>query len=77
MCIRDRCAGAIINSRIKKLYYGAKDEKTGAVGSVLNLLEDYKFNHIVETESGLLEEECSNILKQFFKDLRNIRKAFR
>ena len=71
------CAGAIINSRIKKLYYGAKDEKTGAVGSVLNLLEDYKFNHIVETESGLLEEECSNILKQFFKDLRNIRKAFR
>ena len=69
------CAGAIINSRIKKLYYGAKDEKTGAVGSVLNLLEDYKFNHIVETESGLLEEECSNILKQFFKDLRNKRKA--
>ena len=42
------CAGAIINSRIKKIYYGAKDEKTGAIGSVLNLLEDYKFNHKVD-----------------------------
>lgn len=68
------CAGAIINSRIKKLYFGAKDEKTGAVGSVLNLLKDYKFNHNVEIESGLLEDECSYILKQFFRDLRNIRK---
>ena len=52
------CAGAIINSRIKKIYYGAKDEKTGAIGSVLNLLEDYKFNHKVEVESSILENEC-------------------
>ena len=44
------CAGAMINSRIKKLYIGALDEKTGAVGSVLNLLEDYKFNHNIEVE---------------------------
>ena len=57
------CAGAIINSRIKKIYYGAKDEKTGAIGSVLNLLEDYKFNHKVEVESSILENECQAILK--------------
>ena len=64
------CAGAIINSRIKKIYIGTKDEKTGAVGSVLNLLEDYKFNHQVEVETGLLNNECEKILKDFFKDLR-------
>ena len=68
------CAGAIINSRIKKLYYGAKDEKTGAVGSVLNLMEDYKFNHDVEVHSGVLEEDCSDLLKKFFKELRKIKK---
>ena len=64
------CAGAIINSRIKKIYIGTKDEKTGAAGSVLNLFEDYKFNHKVEIEYGILEEKCSNILKEFFKKLR-------
>ena len=47
------CAGAIINSRIKKVYIGANDEKTGAVGSVLNLFEDYKFNHKVEFEKHI------------------------
>lgn len=64
------CAGALINSRVKKVYIGAKDEKTGAVGSVLNLLEDYKFNHIVEVEKGILQEDCENLLKEFFKMLR-------
>ena len=64
------CAGALINSRVKKVYIGAKDEKTGAVGSVLNLLEDYKFNHIVEVEKGILQEDCENLLKDFFKMLR-------
>ena len=49
------CAGAIINSRIKKLYFGTSDEKTGACGSVLNLLEDYKFNHKVIVEKGILQ----------------------
>lgn len=68
------CAGAIINSRIKKIYYGAKDEKTGAIGSVLNLLEDYKFNHKVEVESSILENECQAILKNFFKNLRKLKK---
>lgn len=64
------CAGAIIQARIKKLYIGTMDEKTGACGSVLNLLEDYKFNHQVEVETGLLNNECEKILKDFFKDLR-------
>ena len=67
------CAGAMINSRIKKLYIGAIDEKTGAVGSVLNLLEDYKFNHNIEVEKGILKENCEKILKDFFKDLRKIK----
>ena len=68
------CAGAIINSRIKKVYIGTSDEKTGAVGSVLNLLEDYTFNHKVEFEKGILQKECEQILKDFFKDLRKIKK---
>ena len=67
------CAGALINSRIKKVYIGANDEKTGAVGSVFNLLEDYTFNHKVEIESGILKEECENILTEFFKKLRKIK----
>lgn len=68
------CAGAIINSRIKKVYIGTSDEKTGAVGSVLNLFEDYKFNHTVEFEKGILQEQCEKILKDFFKELRRIKK---
>lgn len=68
------CAGAMINSRIKKLYIGALDEKTGACGSVLNLLEDYQFNHKIEVEKGILKKECESILKQFFKMLREIKK---
>lgn len=67
------CAGAMINSRIKKLYIGALDEKTGAVGSVLNLLEDYKFNHNIEVEKEILKEDCEKILKDFFKNLRRIK----
>ena len=68
------CAGALINSRVKKVYIGAKDEKTGAVGSVLNLLGDYKFNHVVEVEKGILQEDCENLLKDFFKMLRKSKK---
>ena len=67
------CAGAMVNSRIKKLYIGELDEKTGAVGSVLNLLEDYKFNHNIEVEKGILKEDCEKILKDFFKNLRRIK----
>ena len=68
------CAGALINSRIKKVYIGASDEKTGAVGSVFNLLEDYTFNHKVEYQKGVLQDECENILKDFFKKLREVKK---
>ena len=64
------CAGAMVNSRIKKVYIGTKDEKTGAVGSVYNLFEDYTFNHKVEWETGILQNECEYILKEFFKELR-------
>ena len=68
------CAVAIINSRIKKIYIGALDEKTGAAGSVLNLFEDSKFNHKVEVEKGVMQKECENILKDFFKMLRKYKK---
>ena len=67
------CAGAIIHSRIKKVYIGAMDEKTGAVGSVLNLFEEYKFNHKPEVEKGILKEDCESLLKQFFKELRKLK----
>jgi tRNA(adenine34) deaminase len=53
------CAGALINSRISKVYIGTDDEKTGACGSKLNLLEDYKFNHKVQVQKYILKEECS------------------
>ena len=68
------CAGAIINSRISNVYFGAKDDKTGAVGSVFNLFEDYIFNHKVEYKGQVLEEECEKILKDFFIKLREIKK---
>ncbi len=67
------CAGALIQSRIKKVYIGTMDEKTGACGSVLSLLDDYKFNHKVDVEKGIRKEECANILKDFFKELRQIK----
>jgi tRNA(adenine34) deaminase len=68
------CAGAIINSRIKKVYIGAQDEKTGAVGSKLNLFKDYVFNHKVDFEVGLKRDDCERVLKDFFKDLRKMKK---
>lgn len=68
------CAGAIIQSRLKKVYIGTMDEKTGACGSVLNLFEDYTFNHKVELETGILREECEKILQNFFRELRAIKK---
>ena len=49
------------------------DEKTGAVGSVLNLLDDYTFNHKVEAETGIMEKECQEILKNFFRELRKLK----
>ena len=60
------CAGAMINSRIKKVYIGTLDPKTGVCGSVFNLFE-------VECEVGILQEECEKILKDFFKELRKLK----
>lgn len=64
------CAGSLIQSRLDKVVIGTMEEKTGACGSVLNLLADYKFNHIVQIETGIMQEECKTILQQFFKELR-------
>lgn len=68
------CAGACIQARIKKICIGTMDLKTGACGSVFNLLEDYTFNHKVELETGILQKECENLLKKFFKELRQEKK---
>jgi len=64
------CSGAIQLSRLKKIYFGPTDSKSGAAGTLMNLLQDNRFNHQVEIESGVLEEECRDILTSFFKELR-------
>lgn len=64
------CAGAIVQSRMKKVVIGAMNQKAGCAGSVLNLLQVEEFNHQVEIITGILEEECSTILQNFFKELR-------
>ena len=63
------CAGAIINSRIKRVIFGAFDRKAGAFGSVINLI-DYPFNHKPEITGGVLENESGVLLREFFSDLR-------
>jgi len=68
------CAGAIVQSRIKRVVYGASDPKGGCVGTLMNLLEDERFNHQVEVTSGVLEDECKSILQAFFKQLRHKQK---
>lgn len=68
------CAGAIVNSRIERLVIGAMDSKMGACGSIVDLVRHDEFNHRVDLKSGVLEDECSNIMKDFFKKLRNKRK---
>lgn len=68
------CAGAIIHSRLKKVIFGAYDKKGGACASVTNLF-DMPFNHKPAVTGGILEEECSALIKQFFKELREKKKA--
>ena len=63
------CAGAIINARIPKVIYGAKDPKAGSLHSIVNLFA-LPYNHQPEVVSGVLEAECSGILKQFFREIR-------
>ncbi len=64
------CAGAIQHSRIARLVYGASDPKTGACGSVINLMAEPKLNHHTEVAHGLLAEECGALLSTFFKERR-------
>jgi len=69
------CAGALIQARVGRLYIGATDPKAGAVGSVINVLSVEKFNHKVDVTYGILEQECSNILKEFFRELREMKSS--
>ncbi|WP_197023970.1 tRNA adenosine(34) deaminase TadA [Butyrivibrio sp. NC2002] len=69
------CAGAIVQSRIPKVVMGALSPKSGCGGSILNILENPEFNHQVEVVKGVLEEESSQILKEFFTGLRKRNKA--
>lgn len=64
------CAGAIVQSRIKRVVFGARNAKAGCAGSVLNILQEPRFNHYVEVTEGILEEECSGLMKMFFKQFR-------
>lgn len=64
------CSGAIIQARVRKLYMGAENPKAGCAGSIINLFEEPRFNHHVEVTRGILKEECSSILKEFFQALR-------
>ena len=64
------CAGAIVWSRIEKLYIGTMDPKGGACGSVFNIPQEPRLNHYVEIETGIMQQECQEILKTFFKELR-------
>lgn len=68
------CCGGIILSRVEEVYYGAKDPKGGTAGSLLNLLEDSRFNHTCYVESGILEEDCGAILTSFFRNIRQKKK---
>lgn len=64
------CAGAILNSRIEHVYYGASDEKSGCCGSKINLLDMNLCNYTVTVTGGILENECRDIIKKFFRNLR-------
>ena len=64
------CAGAIVQARMKRVVAGAMNPKAGCAGSILNLLQVERFNHQVEFKHGVLEEECSKVLQDFFKQLR-------
>jgi tRNA(adenine34) deaminase len=69
------CSGAIVLSRIAEVYYGAKDPKGGTAGTLMNLLDEERFNHQSYVEFGILEEECGMLLTNFFRQLRARKKA--
>ncbi|MEW6064857.1 adenosine deaminase [Desulforamulus profundi] len=64
------CAGAIVQFRIKRLVYGAPNAKSGSVDTILDIVHQTRFNHRVEVISGILEDECREILQKFFRELR-------
>lgn len=64
------CAGAMLNARIARVYFGAYDPKTGTAGSVLNVFNESKLNHHTQIHGGILEEECAHLLTTFFKNKR-------
>lgn len=68
------CAGAIVQARIPKVYIGTMNPKAGCAGSLLNLLQFPAFNHQVEIETGILQEECAAIITNFFKEMRDKKK---
>ena len=67
------CAGAIVQSRIVRVVYGTQDPKAGCAGTLMNLLQEPRFNHQVAFEKGICEDECSELLKSFFRNLREKR----
>ena len=69
------CSGAIVQARIPKVVIGCMNPKAGCAGSILNIFDVPEFNHQVETEKGMLEEECSALLTDFFKELRERNRA--
>ena len=71
------CAGALVLARLKKVIFGAKDPKTGACGSVLNVIDNSFLNHRIELENGLLEEECGYLMSSFFQEKRELDKSSR
>lgn len=64
------CAGALINSRLRNIYFGAYDKKAGCCGSLYNLPEDTRFNHRLAVKGGILEDECASLLTNYFKKKR-------
>lgn len=65
------CAGAILNSRIDRVYFGAYDPKSGCAGSRINLMNMNLCNYTVEVVGGVMQEECAGLIKEFFRELRN------
>lgn len=68
------CSGAIVLSRVERVVYGASDPKGGCAGTLMNLLDEPRFNHQAIVTSGVLEEECGEMLSSFFRDLRQRKK---
>ena len=64
------CAGALVQSRIDRVVYGAANPKAGSAGSILNILEEPRFNHQCEVTRGVLQSECEGLMKDFFKEIR-------